>query len=593
MKQTSSYTALINFSDPSDAKKPRLKVAFGTPVQWLIANSAEELNGVINAAHDATKKGFWVVGAIKYEAASALDSGLFDAVHAETWPLAWFAVFDKALDWPSEIETEASIEWPDLAQTKQSFNQNFYHIQNRIEQGEFYQVNYTAKLSGQLSTPSKTTAPAALQLFSAMHLAQANGYAAYFDIGHEQFASVSPELFFEWKSDGTILTRPMKGTAKRGTTTQSDDKERLNLIHSPKERAENVMIVDLLRNDLSRIALPHSVQVSRMFHAEALPSVWQMTSDVTAITRPNTTLSDVFTALFPCGSITGMPKRQSMRTILELEQEPRGIYCGAIGVIQPSGAAIFNVAIRTVSIKFPSVSFGFGSAITWDSTADGEWGEWLSKKKFLDRASVPFDLLDSLAMHDGKIKHIPEHLKRLESACKHFNYPFLKTKIIKALNQISSEKSKGDWRLRVTIKANGVIAIQCIPLEKILAPVKLCLAQQPILNSQDEFVRFKTTRRLHYEALDCSNEVIFDTILWNEKGEITECTRGNLAVLLDDQWLTPALSCGLLNGIGRGVAIQDGRIKEAVIKKEWLIQAQEIAFLNDTRGWISGVLATM
>lgn len=220
----------------------------------------------------------------------------------------------------------------------------------------------------------------------ALRRAQPNGYAAFIDTGNEQVLSVSPELFFDWHA-GRILARPMKGTAARGATAADDEALAARLRVSPKERAENVMIVDLIRNDLSRIAQPFSVCVPRLFQVEALPTVWQMTSDVQALTRPGTTLADVFTALFPCGSVTGAPKVRAMRMIRELEPHARGVYCGAVGIVQPGGRATFNVAIRTVTLRGPAASCGIGSGITADAHADGEWQEWRYKRAFLERVA--------------------------------------------------------------------------------------------------------------------------------------------------------------------------------------------------------------
>ena len=228
-----------------------------------------------------------------------------------------------------------------------------------------------------------------------------------------------PELFFDWRGD-RLLARPMKGTAPRGATPAEDAAQSGFLRTAAKERAENLMIVDLLRNDLSRLAEPHSVRVPRLFHTEAWPTVWQMSSDVVARTRAGTTLADVFAALFPCGSITGAPKVQAMRLINALEPEPRGIYCGAIGVVQPGGAATFNVPIRTLALRglgdAAQVRCGIGSGITADATADGEWNEWRHKRAFVDRASQAFELLETLRLEDGAFIDVEAHLARMEEA---------------------------------------------------------------------------------------------------------------------------------------------------------------------------------
>jgi para-aminobenzoate synthetase/4-amino-4-deoxychorismate lyase len=260
-------------------------------------------------------------------------------------------------------------------------------------------------------------------LFQALQRAQPGGYAAFLDTGDEQLLSVSPELFFEWR-EGRLLTRPMKGTAPRGSNPEDDAAQAQALRRSPKERAENVMIVDLLRNDLSRIAEPFSVNVPRLFHTEALPAVWQMTSDVEARTRAGCTLADVFAALFPCGSVTGAPKVRAMRAIRELEAGPRGVYCGAMGVLRPGGGATFNVPIRTVSLRGKEARCGIGSGITSGSVAEAEWQEWRHKRAFLERASAPFEILETLALEAGRLRNLDEHLARMEATAAHFGTPW-------------------------------------------------------------------------------------------------------------------------------------------------------------------------
>ena len=237
---------------------------------------------------------------------------------------------------------------------------------------------------------------------------------------------MSPELFFDWQ-DGQHPGPAHEGHGRARRHARDDAAQAAALRASPKERAENVMIVDLLRNDLSRIAEPFSVQVPRLFHTEALPTVWQMTSDVRARTRAGTTLADVFGALFPCGSITGAPKVRAMQMIRELEAGPRGVYCGAIGVVRPGEdgqgiRATFNVPIRTVSLQAGGLRCGIGSGITSGAVPDAEWQEWRNKRQFLERASMPFDLLETLALKDGQLRHADEHLQRLAGAAAHFGY---------------------------------------------------------------------------------------------------------------------------------------------------------------------------
>jgi para-aminobenzoate synthetase/4-amino-4-deoxychorismate lyase len=470
------------------------------------------------------------------------------------------------------------------------------HIHAAIAAGEYYQVNYTAPLAGEFSGSTRA-------LFARLHRAQPNSYAACVDTGFEQVLSVSPELFFDWQpgqagQSGQILTRPMKGTAPRGDTAAEDAARAKALVASPKERAENVMIVDLLRNDLSRIAEPHSVKVPALFTVQALPTVFQMVSDVTASTRPGTTLTDVFSALFPCGSITGAPKVQAMRSIKALEPDARGIYCGAIGVVRPGGHATFNVAIRTVTLRGNAAVCGIGSGITFDATAEAEWQEWQHKRGFLDRASEAFDLLETLRLENGVFVNLIAHLARLSKAATHFGYPFDEARVRHTLTTLASDvpahqKSQHavttstpntSWRVRLLLDANGQPHAEKFILIQPLALVYIALAATHFKQAHSEFTRFKTTRRSHYEAFAPTDPTVFDTLLYNAAGEVTECTRGNIALLLDGRWVTPPLHCGLLDGVGREMYLANGRLSEAVVRVDDLPRVQALAFVNSLRG---------
>ena len=591
-----AVSARIDFSDPDNPGGPRLRCAFGTPRQTLVAHGLEQVRPVLDAVQAAAAQGFWCVGYLRYEAAPAFDAAL--AAHAAEGPLAWFAVYDEALPWSEENpQAEVRLQWKEML-CRPAFDAALNDIQRAIAGGELYQVNYTATMSGFLSASSSGTlqdeagADAALALFSALRRAQPGGYAAYLDTGDEQVLSVSPELFFDWRA-GRILTRPMKGTAPRGATPAEDAARAWELHASAKERAENVMIVDLLRNDLSRIAEPFSVRVPRLFQTEALPTVWQMTSDVEARTRVGTTLADVFAALFPCGSVTGAPKVRAMQMIRALEPEARGVYCGALGVVRPGEQGIratFNVPIRTVTLQGDAVRCGIGSGITSGARVDAEWREWRHKRAFVERASRPFDLLETLPLEDGVLRDAPAHLARMAAAAAHFGYPWQPQPVDQCLQQLAQAHPQGMWRVRLLLDARGRAQAEAYPLPASPKRVRLQLADRAIDEALGEFVRFKTTRRAHYDAFTPTQPGVFDTLLWNTEGEITECIRGNLALLLDGSWVTPPLRCGLLDGIGRANALRAGRLTETVVRLDDLPRVQALAFVNSLRGWIAADL---
>ena len=576
---TTEYTALVDFSAP-EGHGPRLRCAFGTPRARLVAHAPEQVRGVLDAVQAHALAGQWCVGYVRYEAAAAFDTAL--SVHAAAGPLAWFAVYDAALPWPDAAPAADQawcVEW-DAGLDRGAFDAALSKVSQAIAAGELYQVNFTSPIAGHWRGQASADA-----LFAALQRAQPGGYALRLDTGAEQVLSVSPELFFDWQ-DQRLLTRPMKGTAPRGATPAEDEALRTALQTAPKERAENVMIVDLLRNDVSRIAEPFSVKVPHLFRTQALPTVWQMTSDVQARTRAGTTLYEVFAALFPCGSVTGAPKVQAMRMLRALEPQPRGIYCGALGIVQPGGRATFNVPIRTVVLTGAQARCGIGSGVVADSAPDAEWHEWQHKRAFLDRSSAPFDLLETFSLRDGVAPQRQAHLARMATAAAHFGYPLDLATVDACLTRLFAQHPRGLWRVRLTLDRFGrPSATAAAQPEPGLAPVPLQLAARPFLAAASEFVRFKTTRRAHYDAF-APPDGVFDTLLWNQRGEVTEGTRCNVAVKLAGQWRTPPVHCGLLAGIGRAQWLRKARVTEAIVRVEDLEAAEQVAVFNSLRGWM-------
>ena len=581
---------LIDFAKPRGDAATRLRVAFGAPSRVLVAHTADEVQPVLEAVEALAREGRWCVGYLRYEAAAAFDPAF--AVHASEGPLAWFGVHDAAQPWPEADVPERDVPIADwqAGLSRATFDKNMHAIHRAIANGELYQLNYTAPLRAEFHGNAR-------DWFMALRQAQPNGYAAFMDTGDEQVLSVSPELFFDWQGE-RILARPMKGTAPRGATAAEDEALALRLRTVPKERAENVMIVDLIRNDLSRVAQPFSVRVPRLFHTEALPTVWQMTSDVEAKVRDGVSLVDVFAALFPCGSITGAPKVSAMRMIRALEPEARGVYCGAVGVVRPGGHATFNVPIRTVTLRGTEARCGIGSGITADAQADAEWDEWRHKRAFLGRgrtavssaAMNSFELLETLALTGGALRDAPSHLARMQDAAAHFGFPWSEALVTTCLERLRDAHSTGSWRVRLLLDAQGQARAEAFAMDAAPARVRLQLASRAFDEADSEFSRFKTTRRAHYEAFAPSDASVFDTLLWNRQGEITECTRGNIALRLDGRWVTPPLRCGLLNGIGRANRLRDGQLAEAVVRVDDLPRVQAFAFVNSLRGWLDADL---
>ncbi|RZI86355.1 MAG: bifunctional aminodeoxychorismate synthase component I/aminotransferase [Rubrivivax sp.] len=593
-----SPVALLDFPAPGG----RQRRAFGAPLAWLVAFEPTQVKSVIDAAHAQALRGRWCVGWVAYEAASAFDPSLPTCAPLAGEPLAAFAVFDQALPWPSAgaLGNWQSAPWHSHL-SSEAFVAQVDAIHELIRAGEVYQVNLTAPLTGQLTPPAPEVP---LSYFHALHRSQPDGYAVYLDTASlplpagaqapSHLLSVSPELFFQWQG-GQITTRPMKGTAARGANPEADAAAAQHLRTSEKERAENLMIVDLLRNDLSRIAQVGSVQVPSLFDVQALPTVWQMTSTVQARTRMGLRLSEVFAALFPCGSVTGAPKRRAMHHIAALEGQARGVYCGAVGLMAPGGDVTFNVPIRTVVLGQPdehgwAARCGIGSGITLDATAQAEASEWRHKQAFLKRAAQPFELLESLRLDQGHIPRLEAHLQRLAGAARHFGVP-LDTRAAEAeLQALAQSHAQGVHKVRLLVDAQGRINVESSPLAPTAMPIQVVLAAQP-MPPPDEFIAHKTTQREAYAPF-APPPGCFDTLLWSTQGEITEFTIGNVAVKLAGQWFTPPLSAGLLPGVMRETLLAEGRLRErSITVDELLQQAEGLALINSVRGWLDAELA--
>lgn len=565
----------------------RLRGAWSVPpARWLRALRLADVRAVIADAEAAARAGAWVLGGLRYEAAAAFDAAL--ATHAAAAPLAEFAVYDTAPEpWPEgEPAHTGALGWQDA---EPDATAAIERIRDYIRDGDCYQVNLTTRLRaavGALDTE---------QLFLALHASQPGGFSLF--LREAGAASVSPELFFDWrpvpgaKASWLLAAQPMKGTAPRGRDRVDDEAAQAHLRTSEKERAENLMIVDLLRNDLSRVAQLGTVRVPRLFELHALPTVWQMTSTVTAVSRPGLTLADAFAALFPCGSVTGAPKVRAMQIIRELEPAARGWYCGALGLIQPGGIATFNVPIRTVERHDAALTCGIGSAITLDSEPAAEIAEWRAKARFLARAEAPVEALETLRLQDGVALRADAHLARMQRTARHFGLRFSLTEARAYLQAVAAAQPDGSWRLRLTCDAEGRLLHTLTAFTATPEPVLLALADRPIATrgAGAEFLAHKTTRRELYAGFAKPAEA-FDVILWNEAGELTECSFGNLAVQIDGQWLTPPLAAGLLPGVLRAELLAQGRIREARLVREDLGRAEGLAFVNSLRGWLGAQL---
>jgi para-aminobenzoate synthetase/4-amino-4-deoxychorismate lyase len=553
----------------------RLCGAFDEPETLLTAHTADELPTLLRRVEAAARAGRWALGFVAYEAASAFDSAL--ATRAAELPLACFAVFGGLAPAPRKRSDWLCGVWRDML-PRSAFDGAIAAIRRGIANGDYYQVNYTTRVRAPFFGDS-------LALFDALRAQQANGYCAYLDLGRWRICSASPELFFHWRRDSVVTSKPMKGTAPRFADAGQDAAAREHLRQSTKDRAENLMIVDLMRSDLSHIAELGSVTVSELFAVEAWPTVWQMTSTVSCRARSDIGLAEVFEALFPCGSVTGAPKAAAMAAIAELESAPRGAYCGAIGVVRPGGEAIFNVGIRSVVVDSETgrAECGIGSGIVIDSTAPDEYAEWQAKQVFLRRAMPDYALLETLRLHRGRYWLRRGHLARLARSAATLGFHHDRRRIDAALDEAAHAHPEGQWRVRLLLTAAGDTKITAYPLDSPPAIAAVGRAVGPGA-SANPWLCHKTDRRGLYEELASAETGIYDTLLYNERGEATEFTRGNLVVEIDGSRLTPPVACGLLPGVLREALLASRRIEEGVVAIDDLARASRVWFVNSVRG---------
>jgi para-aminobenzoate synthetase/4-amino-4-deoxychorismate lyase len=564
------------------------------PVGVLEAARPDEVPGVLDAAEAAIARGLWAAGFVAYEAAPGLDPVLGvrrrdPGDPFERLPLAWFALFEGREDTLlPEPHGDPEPPHPDAWQPsidRSTYDAAIGRIRAAIAVGETYQVNFTLRLRSEVRGDERG-------LYRDLCYAQGGAFSSYLNLGRYRVLSASPELFVRIGPD-EVVTRPMKGTAPRGRWPAEDDEVAARLRGSVKDHAENAMIVDLLRNDLGKVARPGSVTWDDAFELERYETVWQLTTTVRASRRPDAGLTEIFRALFPSGSVTGAPKVRTMSLIAELEDSPRGVYCGAVGYLAPPGsgfpAARFNVPIRTVMLdtETGTAEYGVGGGITWDSRATGEYDEVVAKSRVLTARRPRFDLFESIRHDpDGGYLHLDRHLDRLAASAVYFGFAFDRHDAIEALGRAVAESSDGrPRRVRLVLDRHGGTTTTSSPVPPTADVVRVAVDVGEPVDPDDPTLFHKTTRRRRYEEAAARHPDADDVVLTNLRGELTESTIANVAVRLDDRWVTPPLACGLLPGIARQIAIDEGRLTEEVVRVADLDRADGVALVNDVRGW--------
>lgn len=577
----------------------------------LTAATRSEVLPLLKSVAEAVAADAFAVVMLSYEAAPVFDRAL-TTHQPQDLPLAWAAIFAGSPAPFSETTTGdyQTTPWQPLI-TRSQYEESIQRIRDLIARGDTYQVNYTFPLVCDFEGDS-------LAWYHELCKAQRAPYSAYLDLGRHKILCLSPELFFR-RQGNRIITMPMKGTARRGRWLAEDHELANRLYHSEKDRAENVMIVDLLRNDLGKISVPGTVQVTRLFELERYETLWQMTSTIESEARPQIGLADLLGALFPCGSITGAPKVRTMEIIRELESFPRQIFTGALGLIRPGGDCCFNVAIRTVALDSLTgrATFGVGGGITFGSTAKDEYEECLLKTSFLTQQTQEFQLIESMLLEQGEFFLLERHLARLRESCNYFGFEINEEKIRAALLRAAETRRTGCWKIRLLQFKDGAFEVDLsllpsvggtgvppvatrgwwpVPGRSQLAhspragrPCDVKLSSVPI-DSDDRFLFHKTTNRRRYDEALASAPDCDDVILWNERGEVTEATIANLVVPLDGKFYTPPIESGLLGGTFRAELLERGTIEERIISREEVQRSRSFYLINSVRKWMPVLL---
>jgi para-aminobenzoate synthetase/4-amino-4-deoxychorismate lyase len=546
-------------------------------VRTYIVKNADDVIPALEDVQTAVEyQGLYAAGLIAYEAAPAFDPSL-QVRQENDFPLLWFGLFDQ-IDRCTLSDQDVNppqMDWhPSIAPSE--YEQALQEIKTQIYQGNTYQVNFTYRLLN-------TDRPDPWQLFLHLNRAQNPDYGAFIDLPDWSICCASPELFFRLDGD-RIESLPMKGTAARGLWSAADRRMARQLQSSEKDRAENIMIVDMVRNDLGRIAKTGSVSVPKLCRVQRYPTVWQMVSVVRA--RTGKPVSEIIAALFPAASITGAPKHSTMHIISTLETRPRRIYTGTIGYLAPGRQAQFNVAIRTALLdkRTGKTEYGTGGGIVWDSRIDSEANESRLKARILSHRWPSFDLLETLLWtpEDGYVL-LDRHLQRMSDSADYFDFsmnrPRVRQELLKAATPFESP-----YKIRLLMSRSGAVAIESTPF--VLPPAErpeIVLAAAAV-DSNDVFLYHKTTHRQVYEKGLAQRPGYADVLLFNEKGELTESTIANVVAEQNGQLYTPPRSCGLLAGTCRADMKSRGNLRERIIPIAELDSCDNIYLINSVRG---------
>jgi para-aminobenzoate synthetase/4-amino-4-deoxychorismate lyase len=557
------------------------------PVGEVVAERLDEVRPALQRLREELARGRHVAGFLRYEAGYALDAALGD-LDAGEQPLLWFGVFEgfETLS-PHELEgflpdgDGARVGRPQPRIERDDYLAAYAEVREHLFAGDFYQANLTFGCDVAVSGDP-------LAAYGRLREGARAGWGGVIRHPGGWVLSLSPEQFFSIH-EGMVEARPMKGTAPRRADPLADAEEARNLAADPKQRAENLMIVDLLRNDLARISETGSIDVPELFVVESFPTVHQMVSRVTARLREGFSAVDVIETIFPCGSITGAPKISAIRHLAALEQEPRGAYTGSMGWIEPGGDAAFNVLIRTLELAEDSrvARLGLGSGLVVDSIADDEWDECLLKGAFVNRAVEPADLIETMRFdpEDG-ILDLDRHLERLRTSAIALGFEFDRHGARNELQAATFGKKKV-MLVRLLLSPSGAMAIELKPLSKPRLPVEVAIRRLPV-DANDARLQHKTTDRRFYDEARRDSGA-FEVVFTDAEEFLTEGSFTTLFVEQDGLLSTPPLGRGVLPGILRSKLIEEGKAVERDLRVEDLADGFFVG--NVVRGLLPAKLA--
>ncbi|MFC1553864.1 aminodeoxychorismate synthase component I [candidate division KSB1 bacterium] len=570
---------------------------FYDPIDIITVINPTELREAFDKIEKYSKNNF-IAGFISYETGYYLDKAFQEIVQdnpISSSPFMSFCVFNKAVEFDhrkgvfvnnseqlpkSSSEKKFEIKDLQLSIIEEEYKHSVDSILDYIKKGDVYQVNYTARCNFSFQG-------SAYNLYRSLSNCQKVSYSAFLKFDNKYVLSFSPELFFK-RNGMDITSKPMKGTIKRGKNTNEDKINRQALLLSEKDRAENTMIVDLIRNDLGKICESGSITVPQLYNIEKYDTLFQMTSTVKGRLKKSTSYFDIFNNIFPCGSVTGAPKIRSMKIIKDNEENSRGVYCGAVGIIFPGKRAVFNVPIRTVEIERDKGTLGIGSGIVADSDPKSEYEECLLKAKFLTEMYPEFRLLETVLWENG-YTFLKEHIRRMCRSAEYFDFKYDRSRIMKNLTEFEKScnfERDNCYRVRVLLTISGGLEFESQKIRLKDSENKFIMISGKRINSDNIFQYHKTTNRVLYdeEYSRISKLGFYDVLFLNERGEVTEGAISNIIIEKEGEFLTPPVSCGLLPGIFRENLIKNRKVREKVMYPDDIINAESIFLCNSVRG---------